>query len=179
MSAPVRSVVRPVDDVGVGAGVDGVEARVARLVGEPSTEWVAANEIARALPRPVALPGMPKALAALMKRYSHMPADWLADVVQDFQGGWLLRSDSPGTIARSAVRGVAQGKVATVEAGIAWKLRAELLSRAHRSYRRVHRAAAGERLLREVAVEYAGRVREAELRRFELALGFGGGGSER
>jgi hypothetical protein len=114
---------------------------------------------------------MHKAVAALIARYRAMPTDWLADVLQDFMAGWLLRPETAHTIARSAVNGVARGMVASIEAGIAWKLRAELLSQAHREYAR--RRLADERL--SVALELAERiaplVREAAARKFDEVVG--------
>jgi len=146
-------------------------AWIAARLHEPSTEWHLGSDVARDLPCPVNLPGMHKAAAALIARYRAMPTDWLADVLQDFMAGWLLRPETAHTIARSAVNGVARGMVASIEAGIAWKLRAELLSQAHREYAR--RRLADERL--SVALELAERiaplVREAAARKFDEVVG--------
>ncbi len=131
---------------------------------EPSAEWTAATAVARELPHPVNLPGMHKAVAALLARYHAMPTDWIADVLQDFMAGWLLRPETPGTIARSACSGVARGVVATVGAGIAWKLRAELLSQAHRAFTRTRRLEEHRRELLDAAERYAPLIRDAAAR---------------
>ena len=150
---------------------DELAAWIAARICEPSTEWHLGSDVARDLPHPVNLPGMHKAAAALISRYRAMPPDWLADVLQDFMAGWLLRPETAHTIARSAVSGVARGAVASIEAGIAWKLRAELLSQAHREYAR-HRLAE-ERLgiVLELAERIAPLVREAATREFDDAVG--------
>jgi len=109
---------------------------VTARIGERSAAWKPRTASARILPTPVNLPGMEKAAAAVLSKYRTMPVEWTADVVQDFMALWLLRPQTPETIARSALSGVARRHVASVEAGIAWKLRMEILSRANRAYRK-------------------------------------------
>lgn len=134
---------------------------IAARLHEPSPDWIPATANARALPHPVNLPGMHKAVAALIARYRFTPPEWHADVLQDFMGRWLLRPQSALTLARSAVTGLRRGQVATLEAGIAWKLRLELLSQAHRAYARVRRDAERRRTLERLVAVHAARVREA------------------
>lgn len=150
--------------------VESLAAWIVSRLQEPSAEWSIASEVAADLPWPVNLPGMHKAVAALVARYRSMPADWLADVLQDFMV-WLLREQTPHTIARSARTGVSRGVVASLEAGIAWKLRAELLSQAHRAYAR--RKVLEERLrdARRLAARMVPLVREAAAERFTAATG--------
>lgn len=81
---------------------------------------------------------MDQAAAAVAAKYCFMPVEWQGDVIQDFMV-WLLRPATSETLARSALRGVERGVVPTVEAGIAWKLRMEILSRAHRAFRKEER----------------------------------------
>ena len=133
---------------------------VARLH-EPSHDWVPTTALARELPRPVNLPGMHKAVAALIARYRFMPPEWHADVLQDFMGHWLLRPQTPHTLARSALTGVARRQAGTLEAGIAWKLRLELLSQAHRAYGRARRHDERQRALEQLAARFEPIVREA------------------
>ena len=128
-------------------------------IGEPSTEWIPTSAV-RGLPCPVNLPGMPKAVAALIARYWFMSPEWHSDVLQDFMGRWLLRPQSALTVARSALTGLQRGQVTSVHAGIAWKLRLELLSQAHRAYARSRRDAARHRVLAQLARQYEAIVRE-------------------
>lgn len=106
---------------------------------EPSATWRRRSPIAALLPTPVNLPGMDRAAAAVVAKYAFMPVEWRADVIQNFMAGWLLRPETPQTLARSALAGLERRNVATIEAGIAWKLRMEILSRAHRELERERR----------------------------------------
>lgn len=114
---------------------------------EPCAAWCVPRS--RGLPVPTNLPGMDKAAAAVLARYPHMPPEWHADVLQDF-AVYLLRPASSTTIAASAIRGVQKGVVPSLERGIAWKLRQEILSRAGKAYKKVRREA---RALSELAAE--------------------------
>jgi hypothetical protein len=105
---------------------------------EPSGTWRRRSARSSLLPFPVNLPGLDQAAAAVAAKYRFMPIEWQGDVIQDFMV-WLLRPATHDTLARSALRGVARRAVLTVEAGIAWKLRMEILSRAHRAYRKEER----------------------------------------
>ena len=127
---------------------------IAARLHEPSADWRPTRSLARDLPRPVNLPGMHKAVAALLARYWFMQPEWHADVLQDFMGHWLLRPESPVTISRSALTGLHRGLVASPEAGIAWKLRLELLSQAHRAYGRWRRDGERRRALERLAARY-------------------------
>lgn len=104
---------------------------------EPCVNW-APRHRAAGLPTPVNLPGMERAVAALLARYRHASLEWLSDVMQDFLV-YLLRTESVNTLARSAMAGVTTRKAGSLEEAIAWKLRMELLSRASRSYKRLRR----------------------------------------
>jgi hypothetical protein len=112
---------------------------------EPSHTWRRRSPRSYLLPFPVNLPGMDQAAAAVAAKYCFMPVEWQGDVIQDFMV-WLLRSATRDTLARSALRGAARGVVPTVEAGIAWKLRMEILSRAHRAYAKEERRRACEQV---------------------------------
>lgn len=112
---------------------------VSDRIREPNQSWHSTSPRARSMPRPVNLPGMDRALAAVLAKYWSMPPEWCADLAQEFMGSWLLRPESAHTIARSALRGLERGTVASLEAGIAWKLRMEILSQAHRAYLRDRR----------------------------------------
>ena len=105
---------------------------------EPSHTWRRRSPRSYLLPFPVNVPGMDQAAAAVAAKYCFMPVEWQGDVIQDFMV-WLLRPATPETLARSALRGFGRGVVPTVEAGIAWKLRMEILSRAHRAFRKEER----------------------------------------
>jgi hypothetical protein len=105
---------------------------------EPSGTWRRRSARSRLLPFPVNLPGLDQALAAVAAKYCFMPIEWQGDVIQDFMV-WLLRPATHATLARSALRGVARRVAPTVEAALAWKLRMEILSRAHRAYRKEER----------------------------------------
>jgi len=116
--------------------IDSLRVWIRARMFEPSPTWTRRARRAAYVPHSVNLPGMDAAAAAVVARYSFMPDGWCADVLQDFMGRWLLRSESAETIARSALQGVGRGIVGSVDQGIAWKLRMELLSQAHRAYRR-------------------------------------------
>jgi hypothetical protein len=88
---------------------------------------------------------MDQAAAAVAARYRFMPVEWQGDVIQDFMV-WLLRPATHETVARSALRGIARGKVPHVEDGIAWKLRMAMLSIACRAYKKEKRRLACERV---------------------------------
>jgi len=114
---------------------------IAERIQEPSASWKKKSRAAQLLPTPINLPGMDKAAAAVLAKYACMSTEWCADVIQDFMVRWLLRPETSETIARSALAGIERGVVRTVEDGIAWKLRMEILSRAHRALRKERREA--------------------------------------
>lgn len=107
---------------------------------EPCAAWAPRRRGARGLPVPVNLPGMEKAAAAVLAKYPSMSVEWQADVIQDFLL-YLLRPETVDTLAASALSGVARRQVGTLEKGIAWKLRMEILSRASRAYKKSKREA--------------------------------------
>lgn len=121
---------------------------------EPSAEWRPLTPLARDLPTPTNVPGMHKAIAALLSRYPFLDSDWHGDFLQDFTARWLLRPESAETIARSALLGLTRGHVSTIEAGIAWKLRAELLSQASRAYKRLRREQQRHHDLHELVLRF-------------------------
>ena len=115
------------------ATLENLKPWIRARIQEPCAAWMSNRRRARGLPIPVNLPGMEKAAAAVLAKYPHMPSDWHADVIQDFSV-YLLRPQTTDTLADSAIRGVERRLVASLEQGIAWKLRQEILSRAHRAY---------------------------------------------
>jgi hypothetical protein len=120
-------------------------AWIAPRLHEPSPTWQRRRARAYLLPFPVNLPGLDQAVAAVAAKYCFMPVEWQSDVIQDFML-WLLRPETPDTLARSALRGVERRVVPTVEAGLAWKLRMEIVSRAYRAYCKEMRRQARERI---------------------------------
>lgn len=117
-----------------------LKAWIRDRIQEPCAAWAPTRGRAKGLPVPVNLPGMERAAAAVLAKYPHMPSDWHADVIQDFSV-YLLRPQTLDTLADSAARGLQNRQVKTLEQGIAWKLRQEILSRAHRAYEKHKREA--------------------------------------
>ena len=124
---------------------DELVAWIENRLHERSGTWRRRSTRSHLLPFPVNVPGLDQAAAAVAAKYCFMPVEWQSDVIQDFMV-WLLRPATHATLARSALRGVARGVVPSVEAGIAWKLRMEILSRAHRAFRKEERRRACEQV---------------------------------
>jgi hypothetical protein len=86
---------------------------------------------------------MDRVEAMVLARFRNMSLEWRREVIQDYMGNWLLRPETPVTLAVCAVRRVGRGVSISIESAIGWKLGMEMRSRASRAYKRAKREAAG------------------------------------
>jgi hypothetical protein len=119
--------------------IDWIRARIR----EPHPLWRPTTAAARSLPVPVNLPGMDRVEAMVLARFRNMSLEWRREVIQDYMGNWLLRPETPVTLAVCAVRRVGRGVSISIESAIGWKLGMEMRSRASRAYKPAKREAAG------------------------------------